>query len=390
MARIETDPNYTTPTFSRATAATDIFKKEDVQNLAAAVSTHDHTSGKGLVLSAAAIPDGAITSAKIADGTIVAGDLANGAVTTPKIADGAVTSVKLAGGVPLVVSNLLTNGGFEIWQRGAGPFGLGAYGPDRWLVDRNGSSTLSVTRAATTDALGGQYMATINYTHAAGGDASLVQTLEDFRNLRGRTVTFCARVDCNGANNVRLAIYNGTTFSFSPFAVAGWQMLAVTATIDAAATLVTVRLIASTFTDVAIRIDNAMLVVGSVPADFVPMHPADDLARCLRYYEAQGGGSNEVLATGQANSTTVAHFPIRFNVRKAVTPTVTVAVSGDSLRATSSTGAAVAGSTQSCSDSTVDGTRLVWTGASASLIAGNATILYSNASNGTVIAEANP
>jgi len=47
MARIETDPNYTTPTFSRATAGPDIFKKEDVQQLAAAVSTHDHTSGKG-------------------------------------------------------------------------------------------------------------------------------------------------------------------------------------------------------------------------------------------------------------------------------------------------------------------------------------------------------
>lgn len=81
MARIETDPNYTSPTFSRATAATDLFKKEDVQNLAAAVSTHDHSSGKGLPLTAGAIPNGSITSAMIADGTIATADIAAGAVS---------------------------------------------------------------------------------------------------------------------------------------------------------------------------------------------------------------------------------------------------------------------------------------------------------------------
>lgn len=92
MARIESDPNYTSPTFSRATAATDPFKKEDVQALAAAMSTHDHTTGKGLVLPAGAIPDGSITSAKIADGTITGGDLAPGAVSSSKLAAGAVTT----------------------------------------------------------------------------------------------------------------------------------------------------------------------------------------------------------------------------------------------------------------------------------------------------------
>jgi hypothetical protein len=79
MARIETDPNYTSPTFSRATAATDIFKKEDVQALAAAMSTHDHSAGKGLVLSAGSIPAGSITSTMVADGTLTAADLAFGA-----------------------------------------------------------------------------------------------------------------------------------------------------------------------------------------------------------------------------------------------------------------------------------------------------------------------
>lgn len=56
MARIETDPNYSSPTFSRATAATDLFKKEDVQNLASAMSTHDHGSTKGLAVSRIGVP----------------------------------------------------------------------------------------------------------------------------------------------------------------------------------------------------------------------------------------------------------------------------------------------------------------------------------------------
>lgn len=82
MARIESDPNYTTPTFSRATAATDPFKKEDIQALAAAMSTHIHDgAGKGLAIVAASIPNGSITTAKIADGTIVTADLAANAVS---------------------------------------------------------------------------------------------------------------------------------------------------------------------------------------------------------------------------------------------------------------------------------------------------------------------
>jgi len=98
VARIETDPNYTTPTFSRATAATDLFKKEDVQNLAAALSTHDHTSGKGLPMLAGSIPNGTITSAMIADGTITTADLAPNAVTTAYSAQGATGSPSTTSG----------------------------------------------------------------------------------------------------------------------------------------------------------------------------------------------------------------------------------------------------------------------------------------------------
>jgi len=64
--------------FPYATAATDLFKKEDVQTLALAVDGHDHSAGKGLVLAASAIPP--ITSAMITDGTIATADIAANAI----------------------------------------------------------------------------------------------------------------------------------------------------------------------------------------------------------------------------------------------------------------------------------------------------------------------
>jgi len=68
--------------FPMASAATDLFKKEDVQTLALAVDGHDHSTGKGLILPASAIPDGSITSAKIVDGTVGTVDLAQNCVHT--------------------------------------------------------------------------------------------------------------------------------------------------------------------------------------------------------------------------------------------------------------------------------------------------------------------
>jgi hypothetical protein len=82
--------------FPYATAANDVFKKEDVQVLAQAVDQHTHAAGLGHQLAAGAIPNGSITSAMIADGTIVAGDIADGTITSVKIADGTITGADIA------------------------------------------------------------------------------------------------------------------------------------------------------------------------------------------------------------------------------------------------------------------------------------------------------
>lgn len=114
--------------FPMANAATDLFKKEDVQTLALAVDGHDHTTGKGLVLPTSAIPP--ITSAMITDGTIATGDLADGSVTTAKLAANAVSQALSANVVTsgpttssttlvdmpdMSISITTTGGGLLIW-----------------------------------------------------------------------------------------------------------------------------------------------------------------------------------------------------------------------------------------------------------------------------------
>jgi hypothetical protein len=97
--------NYVTPStaYPMANAATDAFRKEDVQGLALAVDLHDHANTRGLpvarlaanAVDTAAIADGAVTSAKILDGTIASGDIASLAITSALLADGAVTTIKI-------------------------------------------------------------------------------------------------------------------------------------------------------------------------------------------------------------------------------------------------------------------------------------------------------
>jgi len=298
MARIETDPNYTAPTFPRATAATDLFKKEDVQNLAAAISTHDHSTGKGVAIPFTSIPAGTITSGMIADATIVATDIADGAITSAKIADGTIATVDIANaavtnaklGPDTARVNLLANGGFEIWQRGTGPFTLnGAYCADRWLYSIGPGGTISVIADATNNDTASRVCAAVTYTH--GGNLTLLYqpfaSQGDLpglvQQLRGKQVTFSMRVKTSTAGAVSIGVY-GTAHgraTGTPHTGNGtYQTLTYSTTVPVNETSFQVEV--SFSASCTAYVDNAMLVVGSQSADYAPLHPADDLARCLR------------------------------------------------------------------------------------------------------------
>src|SRR5215471_12459380 len=214
--------NYTAQPFTYATAGTDIFKKEDVQVLAQAVDQHDHTTGKGLAIPAGAIPAGTITSAMIADGTITGTDIATGTITTTQIQDGTIATADLANaavtnaklGTDTARLNLLTNGGFEIWQRGNGPFTANtAYTADRWIIGLAGTDTLSVSRDTTNvDPAGSNASAACTFTLGTGAGATNLrqglQTSSDQVSVGGRTLSFSARVRTSVANAVRLGFNN--------------------------------------------------------------------------------------------------------------------------------------------------------------------------------------
>ena len=409
MARIETDPNYSTPTFSRATAATDIFKKEDVQNVAAALSTHDHTTGKGLPMAAGSIPNGTITSAMIADGTIDTADLKDGAVTSAKILDGtiatgdlannAVTNAKL--GTDTARANLLTNGGFEIWQRGNGPFTTHqAYAADKWQILLSGGQTVSVTRDTANADTGSVACAAfvISGTVSAAAQAQWIQRANDAvaadnLGLRGRTVTFSMRVRASVANAVRLSLYDGSTETTGAYhsGSGAYETLTVTKTMASNMSAVLTRAYveaAGTF-----YFDNAMLVVGSVAADYAPLHPADDLARCKRYYEVILQTAGELGGMGLAYSTTNATIPIRLSVEKAITPTLTSGGVAADYMVWNATGGAIA--LTAVPTSTVATVRIIQVAATVAsgLVAGNTTslnVVASPSGNQRLVAEANP
>jgi hypothetical protein len=225
-------------------------------------------------------------------------------------------------------ANLLPNGGFEIWQRGAGAFTAdNATTADRWVISKSGTDTISVTSSNgnADTANGSQLCAAVTFTLGSGGGAtSLYQYLKasDGHQLAGRTVSVSVRVKTSTASAARLSIYDGTTWFNGSFHTGGgaYETLSMSLAIPTSATFVGVRIPFSV--SCTAYLDNAMLVVGSVPADYAPMHPADDLARCMRYYERVLDNSSNVLFTygGAGNN---GYFFVPFKVQKAIAPTVT-------------------------------------------------------------------
>ena len=297
-------------------------------------SATDYATTWATSLGTSQITDSAITSAKIADGTIATGDLADGAVTSLKIADGtivandlanaAVTNAKL--GTDTARLNLLTNGGFEIWQRGNGPFtASNAFTADRWQILLGGSDTIAVSRDAANVDVAGAACAVCTYTRVTGGTGLANPVGADATALRGRTVTMSMRVRTGTANAVRLRCNDGVTgLQYGAYHTGSGAYETLTLTYAVAATATALNIGPDFQQSCTAYLDNAMLVVGSVPADYAPLHPADDLARCLRYYETIGADSTGALTVG-AIATAGSQFvrtTVRY-VRKSVTPTVT-------------------------------------------------------------------
>src|SRR5215831_3170409 len=251
--------------FPMASAGTDIFKKEDVQVLAKSTDLHDHSPGLGLPVSAASIPAGAIDGSKITDGTVTSAKIQDGTIATADLANQSVTNAKL--GTDTARSSLLTNGGFEIWQRGAGPFTVhNTYLADRWLMLLGpGGSTLSMNRDGSNVDSGSQYSAAATHTLGTSG-ATLVSATDIGAEVKGLTFSFSIRVRTSTANAIRPWIEDGSGPGNKKYGAyhpgdGTWRTLTVVSNAFAAAYSTTLLQCGLVFdASCTANIDNAMLV----------------------------------------------------------------------------------------------------------------------------------
>src|SRR5262245_11648421 len=231
-------------------------------------------------------------------------------------------------------TNQLTNAGLEQWQRGVGGFTAGgAYTADRWQIVLGTGSTVSVARdAANADAVtGSRYCLAAAYTHAAGQPSRVRQTVEQVALLARQDAVFTARVKTSTAASARLALWddvNGWRYSSYHTGAGGYETLRVTGVVATAAAAMEVAL--SLEASCTAYLDSAVLTMGQWAPPFHPLHPADDLARCKRYYQEVGGlAAAEYVALLQVADPTVAFGPFVYPVEMAVAPTITVSAPGD-------------------------------------------------------------
>jgi hypothetical protein len=286
--------------------------------------------------------------------------------------------------------NLLTNPGFEVWQRGTGPFATtGTYSADRWLLSIGGGSTLSVSRnTADVDTASG-YCAALTCTYAA--PSYFLQIVEGVTQLRGRAITLSFRVKASVANAIRISAWDGFTRTQGSYHTGGGAYETLTLTLNplrADATVLQVELnmnASGTF-----YVDNATLVVGAAAMAYVPLHPADDLARCQRYYEVLGSGiTGEMMTIGQAYAAGSVCWIVGLTVEKAITPTVTVSAAGDFGPVNSALGGLAAFTAVGANSGGRQKVALTGTGSSG-LTAGDASMVQAMNTNARVRAEANP
>jgi hypothetical protein len=256
-----------------------------------------------------------------------------GAIAPAAIPGGSITNAML--GADVARDSLLTNGGFEVWQRGNGPFSAsGAYCADRWsLAPGSGSSFSNVLKVNSPAPGGGQYSLNGTYTHSAA--SYILQQIKTSEGGLGGgpgagagvVLSLSMYVTTATANAVRIGLQTdgtGGTITYSAFhtGAGGFARLTVAnIAVPTDATFVSVLIALSA--SCTFYVDNAMLVVGSQAANYVPMHPADDLARCLRYYEIIGDASQVPIISGYNTAGLAQYTTFPYKVQKAITPTVT-------------------------------------------------------------------
>ena len=175
--------------------------------------------------------------------------------------------------------NLLINGDFKVNQRGQKQYtGMSGYTVDRWknsgtYVDVNDDGAITVSH------FGGW-----NYCY---------QPVEDFKSLRGKTVTLSVKIkNITYTSGKPVISINDGVSSTNSAQIFEAGTYFVTKTISPDATKLDCRLLLNNtamasgeISDIVATIEWAKLEVGETPTNFVPRLYAEELALCQRYYQ---------------------------------------------------------------------------------------------------------
>jgi hypothetical protein len=244
--------------------------------------------------------------------------------------------------------NLIINGDFSIWQRGTSATTFGYKADDRWFTAGNGNTVTFSRQAFTlgqTDVPGNpQYFSRTVITSSAGASnfTSKYQAVESVINTSGKEVTLSFWAKADSAKNIATEFFQSFGTGGSPSApvlginavthalTTSWQKFTVTAAIPSVSgkTLGTSgsdQLGVDFWFDAGSDFDsrtnslgqqsgtfdiaNVQLEFGDTATEFEYVSPADQLARCQRYYwRVEKTSSNVALGTTATYTTNVSSY----------------------------------------------------------------------------------
>jgi hypothetical protein len=309
--------------------------------------------------------------------------------------------------------NKIINGDFGVWQRGTSGFGAGGVpNADRFFFYGDGTgATRAISQQTFTPGTApvsgyeSQYYFRYNQSVAGtGGTLNRFYTkLEDVRTFAGQTVTLSFWAKADAARTLTAAVSQNfgsggsgsvaTSFSGSASATTAWTRFSFTLAIPSisgktvgTSSYLEIDIDFPNNTTQTIDIWGVQVEAGSVATPFTTATGTlqGELAACQRYLPSVQASTLTDIATGQVYTTTQTLVPISFQVTPRVAPTgVTVNAVGNFTQRVAN-GNRIATSAIAFFNANLNCCTLTTTIGSASLVAGNASILV-NESSGTIL-----
>lgn len=211
-------------------------------------------------------------------------------------------------GLAYQLPNLLANGDFEIWQRGVGPFtGEQIFTADEWYLDTASAGDARSISRGTPPKVGAYCLSVDSWARTLTHGLHIKQAVEAYKQLEGQWLTFSAWVFSPYRDSVRIRIAEylagvGGRQTESPdhSGTNRWERLTVCHQLrsglipyvdnnwpHASPVFVALDIDTAVLSGSPVLIDGATLVVGRFPegVPFAPTPPAEDQARCERFFQ---------------------------------------------------------------------------------------------------------